>query len=159
MASVLNQILDTCRDLGKADSFFSAGVAAGTVVALSQNEGDINTKLATALGRAKLCILVQIGSARCNTPNVRGVRTESWKYIHYPHGDGRPDRHLAELYNIEFDPEERHNLINNPKYTGVVAELKGELARLMAAAGLPEGADRMPVDEGIKSELPDQKIR
>ena len=24
------------------------------------------------------------------TPNVRGVRTDEWKYIHYPHGDGSP---------------------------------------------------------------------
>ena len=24
------------------------------------------------------------------TPNVRGVRTDDWKYIHYPHGDGSP---------------------------------------------------------------------
>jgi hypothetical protein len=44
------------------------------------------------------------------------VRTDSWKYVHYPHGDGGPDRHMAELYNIEFDPEERYNLIGNPKY-------------------------------------------
>jgi N-acetylglucosamine-6-sulfatase len=43
------------------------------------------------------------------TPNVRGVRTDQWKYVHYPHGDGRPDRHMAELYNIEFDREERYN--------------------------------------------------
>jgi len=26
------------------------------------------------------------------TPNVRGVRTDQWKYIHYPHGDGSTDR-------------------------------------------------------------------
>ena len=25
------------------------------------------------------------------TPNVRGIRTDEWKYIHYPHGDGSPD--------------------------------------------------------------------
>ena len=23
------------------------------------------------------------------TPNVRAVRTANWKYIHYPHGDGK----------------------------------------------------------------------
>ena len=40
------------------------------------------------------------------TPNVRGVRTDEWKYIHYPHGDGRPDRHKAELYNLKADPDE-----------------------------------------------------
>jgi len=31
------------------------------------------------------------------TPNVRGVRTDQWKYVHYPHGDGDADRHMAEL--------------------------------------------------------------
>jgi arylsulfatase A-like enzyme len=93
------------------------------------------------------------------TPNVRGVRTETWKYIHYPHGDGGPDRHLAELYNIEFDPAERHNLIARPKYAGVVADLKAELDRLMRATGLTPETDRMPLDEGIKTALPDPKIR
>ena len=41
------------------------------------------------------------------TPNVRGVRTDEWKYIHYPHGDGAPDRHMAELYDLKNDPGER----------------------------------------------------
>lgn len=93
------------------------------------------------------------------TPNVRGVRTESWKYMHYPHGDGKPDRHKAELYNIEFDPEERHNLIDRPKYAPIVAELKRELARLMKETGLTPETDRMPLDEGIQNALPDPKIR
>jgi N-acetylglucosamine-6-sulfatase len=93
------------------------------------------------------------------TPNVRGIRTESWKYIHYPHGDGKPDRHRAELYNIEFDPEERHNLIDRAKYAPVVSELRKELDRLMQETGLTPETDRMPLDEGIKKELPDQKIR
>ena len=29
------------------------------------------------------------------TPNVRGVRTDDWKFIHYPHGDGKPDLAVA----------------------------------------------------------------
>lgn len=93
------------------------------------------------------------------TPNVRGVRTDQWKYIHYPHGDGTPDRYQAELYSIEFDAEELHNLIDNAKYTRVVKDLQKELARLMKATGLTPETDRMPLDEGIKKELPDQKIR
>lgn len=93
------------------------------------------------------------------TPNVRAVRTESWKYIRYPHGDGGPDRHMAELYNIEFDREERYNLINDPRYAGVVADMKLELEMVMAEVGLTPETDRMPLDEGIKSELPDAKIR
>ncbi len=91
------------------------------------------------------------------TPNVRGVRTEGWKYIHYPHGDGSPDRHLAELYHLTEDPGERHNLIADPACAGKVRELKALLHQLMEQTGaLP---DRMPLDEGVKEELPEQSIR
>ena len=93
------------------------------------------------------------------TPNVRGIRTDTWKYIHYPHGDGSPDKHMAELYNVEFDPDERHNLIANPKYAPVVKELQTELAKLMKQTGLTTATDKMPLDAGIKQALPDQKIR
>ncbi|MDB5388989.1 MAG: Arylsulfatase [Planctomycetaceae bacterium] len=91
------------------------------------------------------------------TPNVRGVRTEDWKYIHYPHGDGQPDRHMAELYYLKRDPEERHNLINSSDQVAKLIELKQELSRLMSEVGLAD--DKMPLDAGIKPQLPDQKIR
>jgi N-acetylglucosamine-6-sulfatase len=91
------------------------------------------------------------------TPNVRGVRTDRWKYVHYPHGDGGPDRHLAELYDLAQDPEERHNLAKDPAQAGRIAELRAELGRLERATGLVH--DAMPIDEGVKQVLPDQKIR
>ncbi len=91
------------------------------------------------------------------TPNVRGVRTNDWKYIRYPHGDGSPDRHMAELYHLASDPGERRNLINNPRFADKVRELQVQLFRCMAEIGA--FPDRMPLDEGIKSELPDLKIR
>jgi N-acetylglucosamine-6-sulfatase len=91
------------------------------------------------------------------TPNVRGVRTDEWKYIHYPHGDGSPDRHKAELYHIASDPNETTNLASRPEHAARIAELRAELERLQREAGaLP---DKMPIDEGIGSALPDQKIR
>jgi N-acetylglucosamine-6-sulfatase len=91
------------------------------------------------------------------TPNVRGVRTDRYKLIRYPHGDGGEDRHMAELYDLLADPEETINLINKPEHATTVAELRAELDRLMKAAdALP---DKMPLDEGIKSGLPDQAIR
>ena len=91
------------------------------------------------------------------TPNVRGVRTDRWKYVHYPHGDGRPDRHKAELYDLKNDPGESRNLIDDPAYQPVRDRLKKELHRLMQAAGaLP---DKMPLDEGVKKELPEESIR
>jgi arylsulfatase A-like enzyme len=91
------------------------------------------------------------------TPNVRGVRTDGWKYVHYPHGDGTPDRHLAELYDLRNDPEERRNLAADPAQKERIAELQAELARLKRETGLVD--DKMPLDEGVKQTLPDQKIR
>jgi N-acetylglucosamine-6-sulfatase len=86
------------------------------------------------------------------TPNVRGVRTEDWKYIHYPHGDGKRDRYQAELYHLKNDPLETKNLIDDPKHADQLEKLQTELERLMKAAdGLP---DRMPLDEGIKNVPP-----
>lgn len=89
------------------------------------------------------------------TPNVRAVRTERWKYVRYPHGDGGPDRHKAELFEIAADPDETRNLIE--RKPDVAKELRAELDRLLQATdALP---DRMPLDEGVKQVLPDAKIR
>ena len=96
------------------------------------------------------------------TPNLRGVRTDRWKYMHYPHGpkiDSTPDKHLAELYDLQNDPEERKNLVADPAHAATVVDLKKQLAASMAAAGLSAENDVMPIDEGVKQALPDQKIR
>ena len=91
------------------------------------------------------------------TPNVRGVRTDEWKYVHYPHGDGAADRHMAELYNLKDDPGERRNLIDDPKYADIVKDLQAQLQRLLKETqSLP---DQMPIDEGVKTELPEESIR
>jgi hypothetical protein len=61
------------------------------------------------------------------------------------------------LYNLKDDPLETRNLIDEPKYADKVRQLKAELQRLMAQTGaLP---DKMPLYLGIKTELPDEKIR
>ena len=72
-------------------------------------------------------------------------------------GDGGPDRHKGDLFHLAVDPEETHNLIDDPRYAGKLSELKGELQRLLAETGAVP--DRMPVDEGVKKELPDTRIR
>lgn len=91
------------------------------------------------------------------TPNVRGVRTDEWKYIRYPHGDGSPDRHLAELYHLASDPEESRNLIAVPRFQHQVQAMQAQLFRAMAECGAYP--DTMPLDDGIKDQLPDLKIR
>ncbi len=91
------------------------------------------------------------------TPNIRAIRGDRWKYIRYPHGDGSDDKHIAELYDLENDPDELHNLSQDPKHQAVVATMQTKLAELMKATGITH--DTLPLDEGIGTELPDQKIR
>jgi N-acetylglucosamine-6-sulfatase len=84
------------------------------------------------------------------TPNVRGVRTDEWKLIRYPHGDGSPDRFTAELYRLKDDPYELRNLINDPAFASKRKMIERELAKLSKQAG----PDQMPVYQGIINVLP-----
>ena len=93
------------------------------------------------------------------TPNIRGIRTNGWKFMHYPHGDGSPDRHVAEMYDLKNDPLEITNLAEHKDCAAKRRELQSRLATLLAKEGLTPETDKMPMDEGIKTELPDQKIR
>jgi N-acetylglucosamine-6-sulfatase len=77
--------------------------------------------------------------------------------VHYPHGDAQADRHMAELYNLKNDPGERRNLIDDPKYADVVKDLQGQLEQLLKDTGAVP--DKMPLDEGVKMELPEESIR
>jgi N-acetylglucosamine-6-sulfatase len=56
------------------------------------------------------------------TPTVFGVRSDKFKYIRYY---GIWDTN--ELYNIETDPSETHNLIHDPKYANVVQSMTNDL--------------------------------
>jgi N-acetylglucosamine-6-sulfatase len=91
------------------------------------------------------------------TPNVRGVRTDRWKYVHYPNGEGQPDTHKAELYDLQNDPRERNNLIDAPSQKETLTKLKGELAALLKRTGA--APDRMPLNPKLRMEDPDAKIR
>ena len=93
------------------------------------------------------------------TPNIRGIRTDRFKFVHYPHGDGSADRHLPEMYDLATDPDERTNLAVDPAHAATRADLERQLAALLTSFGLTPENDAMPLDEGIKPTLPDQKIR
>ena len=50
----------------------------------------------------------------------RMVRTERWKYVYQPHD-------LDELYDLEADPAEMNNLINDPDHADRLEEMKARL--------------------------------
>ena len=91
------------------------------------------------------------------TPNVRAVRTDDWKYIHYPNGAGQPDTEMAELYHVAADPLEANNLINSAAAQPKLAELRSELARLLRESGA--APDQMPINPQLRYELPNAAIR
>ncbi len=57
-----------------------------------------------------------------HTPTTFGVRTDRYKFIHY-HGVWEPD----ELYDVQNDPDERHNLIDRPEHKSLINELRNRL--------------------------------
>ena len=75
--------------------------------------------------------------AHFNIPAHYGVRTERYKLIYY-YGEalgagGAINRATPpewELFDLEKDPHEMHNVYADPAYAGVVEELKAELERL-----------------------------
>jgi arylsulfatase A-like enzyme len=60
-----------------------------------------------------------------NIPPNRGVRTERYKYIHY-----YLEPQFFELYDLQTDPDEMHNLYGDPKYANLVTQLKNRLEEL-----------------------------
>ena len=68
-----------------------------------------------------------------------GVRTERYKLIYY-YSDalgqlGAIDETYEpewELFDLETDPYEMNNIVDDPKYADIVIELKAELHRLQA---------------------------
>ena len=50
------------------------------------------------------------------------IRTDRWKYVH-----SEGDRH--QLYDLDSDPHENVNLIDDPAHAGIAKELDARLCR------------------------------
>jgi arylsulfatase A-like enzyme len=61
--------------------------------------------------------------------SYKAVRTDREKLIHWVNRDG-----VDELYDLEADPYELANVIDDPRYAGSARALRAELARLVAEA-------------------------
>jgi choline-sulfatase len=71
----------------------------------------------------------------------RAIRTERWKYaVCAPHGDGwtdaGSDRYVeSELYDLFADPSELTNLVGQPAFADIAADLKSRLVERMLQVG------------------------
>lgn len=74
-----------------------------------------------------------------HTPTTLALRGDRFKYVYY-HGVWD----LNELYNLENDPDERHNLINVPRYQQRVDSMRTRLFDRLEA----EGAMQVPFRRG-----------
>lgn len=54
-------------------------------------------------------------------PPSEGLRTENWKYFRYRH-----DLNHEELYNLQDDPWEKHNLVNDPHEQGRLRNMRND---------------------------------
>jgi arylsulfatase A-like enzyme len=63
--------------------------------------------------------------------HLRGIRTETLKYLE--RAEGWP----AELYDLETDPHETHNLLQNVAYAERRKMLRSEMREFFANAGAP----------------------
>ena len=57
----------------------------------------------------------------------RCVRTARWKYNYYPEG-------YAELYDLQNDPHEQHNLSGDPAHKAIVDEMQQRLLLWLTTA-------------------------
>ena len=64
--------------------------------------------------------------------NTRSIRTLSWKYIsRFPKGPN-------ELYDLKHDPEERHNLVDQPAHADQQQLLRTQLDKFFATYADPQ---------------------
>jgi uncharacterized sulfatase len=84
-------------------------------------------------------VFLQISESHCG----RAIRTDKWKYsVRAPEKRGSDpfsEVYVEDyLYDLEADPHERCNLVSDPEYKTIRAELAETLKKLMAQAGEQE---------------------
>jgi hypothetical protein len=72
--------------------------------------------------------------------------------------NGWPDREIAkeQLYDLVFDPNEANNVIDDPAYASVAADLRARLDAWMRETDDPLLAGYVDPPSGVEINLPDQ---
>ncbi|RUA26862.1 MAG: sulfatase [Bacteroidetes bacterium] len=65
-----------------------------------------------------------------------GMRTKRYKLVHFYYNID-----VWEFYDLEKDPDEMHNAINDPQYADTIAKLKKQLTQLMNEVGDTSGLE------------------
>ncbi len=68
---------------------------------------------------------------------TRAIRTDKWLFM-YRYQENRDHPLPNALFDLENDPAERHNLIDDPQYQAVVSQLQQELTKRFDALAAPE---------------------
>jgi arylsulfatase A-like enzyme len=71
-------------------------------------------------GKQNMFFAKNEGVAGIRHPDAKMVRTDRWKYCYYPDG-------YAELYDLQADPKENHNLSGQPEYHATEEELRTKI--------------------------------
>lgn len=93
----------------------------------------------------------QVRERAPGVPTMLGVRTERYKYVHYPELTDDID----ELYDLEADPLELRNLIAEPSYAVTLGELQSALEQQLVDTGYnPQLAGLQPQAVAVESTFP-----
>ncbi|MEL6673286.1 MAG: sulfatase [Bacteroidota bacterium] len=93
-----------------------------------------------------------------NRPAHLGMRNERFKLIYFYSlpldmtGTGNATAPGWELYDLEKDPQELHNVYQDPAYQALIPGLKAELDSLQQAAG--DDPSRYPAVQSLRESLP-----
>ena len=85
---------------------------------------------AQATGRSSFLAEYFVEKVGRRVPTWQAIRTPRWKYIRYT----SETKSFDELYDLQADPVEEHNLVAEPSAAAQLASLRRELERLVANA-------------------------
>ena len=89
---------------------------------MDQRPGQSLTQIAVLPVQRERVILSEYHAAGSNTAAFM-LRKGRYKYIHYV-------RHAPELFDLQADPEELHDLAGLPEFADILAEMEDELRRI-----------------------------